>query len=623
MAEIKKINTELQPIDKLLDTSGDAGTSGQILSSTGSGTNWIANTGGGGTVTGTGVANRIAFWSDTSVLSSDADFYVDGDTIFTDNLNISSNLSIGGDIYKTSGNLTLDVAGDIKLSADGGDWYFQDGAANILVLTAGSNSSPTFAASQQDADIIFTGNDGGTTITALTLDMSDVGSAHFNNGLFIPNYIYHTGDTHTYFGFTGNDAFAMVFEGTTRLSVADSADPVFTMNAHLNMSTKDIDYVSQLHFADNVRWKDNGNDSDLNFVYGDTSVGHLRFVNGSAVYKGGIYAESGYFGTFSPDGSWAVQSSNSQTNITHKLEVQGNADLKADNVNLDWMHADADQVLRIEIDSGNDAYFSVTGNNDFYFRTNSTTALKIDGSQNSTFYGTGYFEGRVTIIPGYSGYDQIKIASNTTANTNKLSGIYTENYEGNNVSIFQTFTQDNNNTIYYGSADNNYAGMQNHRFYVNADSDTAGSGHTQALHIASDTNATFAGTLTVEGADAITIPDYILHAGDDSKFGFPSNDNFKIRLAGNDLFTMNTTTATFAGDLRISGSDLYLGTGSTSVNIKGYNDKTLIQGVSGATYMYGGNQTTLALTLQAGYAIAGSGFAYGAVNAYTKIKKFF
>ena len=121
MAEIKKINTELQPIDKLLDTSGDAGTSGQILSSTGSGTNWIANTGGGGTVTGTGVANRIAFWSDTSVLSSDADFYVDGDTIFTDNLNVSSNLNIGGDINKTSGNLTLDVAGDIKLSADGGD----------------------------------------------------------------------------------------------------------------------------------------------------------------------------------------------------------------------------------------------------------------------------------------------------------------------------------------------------------------------------------------------------------------------------------------------------------------------------------------------------------------------
>ena len=34
MAEIKKISTELQLLNKFLDTSGDAGTSGQLLSST-------------------------------------------------------------------------------------------------------------------------------------------------------------------------------------------------------------------------------------------------------------------------------------------------------------------------------------------------------------------------------------------------------------------------------------------------------------------------------------------------------------------------------------------------------------------------------------------------------------
>ena len=41
MAEIKRLSTELQVKDKLLDTSGDAGTSGQVLSSTGSATAWI------------------------------------------------------------------------------------------------------------------------------------------------------------------------------------------------------------------------------------------------------------------------------------------------------------------------------------------------------------------------------------------------------------------------------------------------------------------------------------------------------------------------------------------------------------------------------------------------------
>jgi len=74
MAEIKKINTELQPIDKLLDTSGDAGTSGQILSTTGSGTNWIDNTGGGGTVTGTGADEQVTYWTGSSVIDGDSGF---------------------------------------------------------------------------------------------------------------------------------------------------------------------------------------------------------------------------------------------------------------------------------------------------------------------------------------------------------------------------------------------------------------------------------------------------------------------------------------------------------------------------------------------------------------------
>jgi hypothetical protein len=42
MAQIKKISTELQLLDKFLDTSGDAGTSGQVLTSTGTGINWVS-----------------------------------------------------------------------------------------------------------------------------------------------------------------------------------------------------------------------------------------------------------------------------------------------------------------------------------------------------------------------------------------------------------------------------------------------------------------------------------------------------------------------------------------------------------------------------------------------------
>ena len=60
-----------------------------------------------------------------------------------------------------------------------------------------------------------------------------------------------------------------------------------------------------------------------------------------------------------------------------------------------------------------------------------------------------------------------------------------------------------------------------------------------------------AGTVSVTAADSITIADYILHSGDDSKFGFPSNDNFKIRLAASDVFTMSSSTMTFNGGLTL------------------------------------------------------------------------
>ena len=101
-------------------------------------------------------------------------------------------------------------------------------------------------------------------------------------------------------------------------------------------------------------------------------------------------------------------------------------------------------------------------------------------------------------------------------------------------------------------------------------SNTTGVGGTEVFKLEGDGDATFAGTLTVGGADAITIPDYILHAGDDSKFGFPSNDNFKVRLAGSDVFTMSTTSATFAGDLQAGG--VYVGATNSSYDL--YNNGT-------------------------------------------------
>ncbi len=98
---------------------------------------------------------------------------------------VVDNITIDGtEIDLSSGDLTLDVAGDIILDADGGDIRFRDGGTEVgtIVMDDGSNTF-IFKSAQSDADIKFNGNDGGSGITALTLDMSDEGSAYFNNKL--------------------------------------------------------------------------------------------------------------------------------------------------------------------------------------------------------------------------------------------------------------------------------------------------------------------------------------------------------------------------------------------------------------------------------------------------------
>ena len=87
-----------------------------------------------------------------------------------------------GTIFTNNGNLTLDSAGDIVLDADGGDFTFKDGGTTKFQLQ-NSSDDIQFVNNTQDKDIKFMGDDGGSTITALTLDMSEAGAATFNNNV--------------------------------------------------------------------------------------------------------------------------------------------------------------------------------------------------------------------------------------------------------------------------------------------------------------------------------------------------------------------------------------------------------------------------------------------------------
>jgi len=96
---------------------------------------------------------------------------------------VVDNITIDGtEIDLSSGDLTLDSAGDIILDADGADILLKDAGTTFGELT---NSSTDFVikSTTSNKDILFKGNDAGSAITALTLDMSDAGTAIFNHDM--------------------------------------------------------------------------------------------------------------------------------------------------------------------------------------------------------------------------------------------------------------------------------------------------------------------------------------------------------------------------------------------------------------------------------------------------------
>ena len=119
----------------------------------------------GGNITVGGTNNLIVNDSGAAIFGNDGDLSI-------------GNSGVNGLISAPNGNLTLDVAGDIILDADGDDIQLKAGSFHFASITKPANNGVEFRAIGSDRDMFFKGNDGGSEITALTLDMSDGGRAN-------------------------------------------------------------------------------------------------------------------------------------------------------------------------------------------------------------------------------------------------------------------------------------------------------------------------------------------------------------------------------------------------------------------------------------------------------------
>jgi hypothetical protein len=78
----------------------------------------------------------------------------------------------------TEDDFTIDAGGDIILDADGTDIFLKDGGTTFGRFKI-DTSDFIIKSEINNKDIVFRGQDGGGTITALTLDMSEAGNAQF------------------------------------------------------------------------------------------------------------------------------------------------------------------------------------------------------------------------------------------------------------------------------------------------------------------------------------------------------------------------------------------------------------------------------------------------------------
>ncbi len=205
--------------DITLDSSGDItldADGGDIRFKDGGNTfGYVASNGADELVIGAGTADKDIIFKGTDGSTAITPLTIDmsdaGKAIFTASIHLDSDstqLQFGDDndmqIYHNgshgtinvgTGNLGLDIAGDLSIDVDGGDIVFNDGGSEVGRFT---NSSSDFVmkVGTSDKDLIFKGNDGGSVITALTLDMSDAGAATFNSsGSFGGNITLTSTDT--------------------------------------------------------------------------------------------------------------------------------------------------------------------------------------------------------------------------------------------------------------------------------------------------------------------------------------------------------------------------------------------------------------------------------------------
>jgi len=177
----------------------------------------------------------------TAVDSTTGDF----SGVVTANAGIKvDNITIDGSEIDLSGtgDFNVDVGGDIIIDSDGADILLKhDGTHWGSIFTNATPNNLYIQSMISDGDIYLSGNDGGSNINALQLDMSDAGTATFNHDVIVADggfYKFGNGNTRI-FGDTSSNLMSFVTSGTERMRI-DSSGNVHVATTSTNQANVGI-----------------------------------------------------------------------------------------------------------------------------------------------------------------------------------------------------------------------------------------------------------------------------------------------------------------------------------------------------------------------------------------------
>jgi len=368
--------------------------------------------------------------------------------------------------------------------------YFTGSGSGAAVVDALAGVDP--GVTDTLAEVLSAGNaTGGTDIAVGTGDditFADNAKAIF--GASSDLRIYHDG-SNSYIEDAGTGNLRIMAQDFRVVNSANSesmiqADNDGAVRLYHNNSAKLATTSTGIDVTDNVSLPDDGvlslGSSD-EFTLRHHNSGYSHLINTT----GTLFIDSDSVTFRDDDGSPTnVLINQSGINVTGSVTADGlTVDAGGSRSYFNASHVRLSDGYNLEWGGGTNYVRGSNASNEVLIATNGQTAVTIDSSQNLGIGTSSITSGKLQVIGGTSGLDQISLSSNVTNNTTKFAGIVMTNYGNTTTALLGAKAENGTTSVFYGSSGSDHRGPQNHIFYTNA-SATATSGNTEVMRISGD-----------------------------------------------------------------------------------------------------------------------------------------